>query len=104
MIIINQQTDDTSPGLAARKIWKELFKTTKAWEWEDIDSFLCDLKIFENIVQALMVNVEEKKVFYWTWDKSGYTEVIDYRPPRLFFMITVNRPTGKRNQWNITIE
>lgn len=85
-IEINIKNCDQSPGLNARKIWQQLFRCVKAWEWTDLDSFLCDLKIFENhLVDKYQTE------FYWVYDPSGYTDVSNtpYTHKQGVFHITV---------------
>jgi hypothetical protein len=75
-IIIDQSTDHPSAGLAARKIWKELFKISNASMFDDLDSFLCDLRTFGIAIEQ--TDWDEKFIFYWHYNRSGLTNVYDY--------------------------
>lgn len=73
-MIIDISRDMISHGLYARRIWEALLKKTKAWEWKSLDSFLCDLKSFENMLDNYY------KEFYWEYNenKKGYTNVLAF--------------------------
>lgn len=104
-MIIDQSKDSADPGLAARKIWEVLFRLTDAYKWESLDSFLCDLKIFENEVQRTYAKLDNINTFYWYYDQSGYTYITDkLEKMRLDdgYKIIISRKPWQ--PWNITID
>ena len=87
-MIIDISRDMISNGLYARKIWEALLKKTKAWEWESLDSFLCDLSSFT----AVMENGH--KIFFWEYNenKNGFTGVYLFnRQVNVTYKITINK-------------
>lgn len=71
---INIRTAMYSESLFARKLWEKLFRLVHAETFASLDSFLCDLAIF----QRLLVS---EKPFFWTYDsRSGYTNVTEFDP------------------------
>lgn len=71
---------NSDPGLCARKIWAYLARQVDIYEWEGedaLDSFLCDLKIFEKYIREGMERIE----LWWDCDtESGYTDLVNYDP------------------------
>lgn len=72
MVIIDIRTTIYSPGLYARIIWQQLFKLSNAKDFNNLDSFLCDLKTMENMILGGM------RKFYWQYNPSGYTNLTQY--------------------------
>jgi hypothetical protein len=85
-------TDMYSPGLYARKIWEALFRRVHAREWRSLDSFLCDLRIFEQLIK----DRRDPVTFYWEYGNNGYTQVLDapdiWSDGNKTFQITVDHP------------
>lgn len=72
MIVIDQRTDDPSSGLAARKIWKALYRLSGAYQFKDLDSFLIDLSLFEKEVDKAYEKDGFINIFYWMYDPYGW--------------------------------
>jgi hypothetical protein len=58
----------------AQLIWEKLFRLTRAEKFPYLLDFLCDLKIFQNIIEDSFL-WEGEASFYWAYDRnSGYTD------------------------------
>ena len=92
-IVIDISRSTNSPSLHARMVWEKLFRITQAERFANLDSFLCDLKIFEHLLAEDLSS--KPKIFYWEYDShnySGYTEVMEYDiTHRTVYKITVTR-------------
>lgn len=69
IIKINITKSTFEPKYHAKLIWEALFRETEAWKWDSLYDFLCDLRGFEELHDAIM---------YWAWDKSGWTDLKTY--------------------------
>lgn len=76
-IIIDQRTDVSDAGYAARRLWQVLYKLTNAHAWRSLDNFLVDLKVFEEYVDKVYSTDGFKLSFYWQWHESGSTWVFN---------------------------
>jgi hypothetical protein len=66
------------PSFIARLIWQDLFNyyVEQNGNLKDMDSFLCDLSIFEHFIE------KRQEKIYWNCDpESGYTDVQEYAEP-----------------------
>jgi hypothetical protein len=104
-MIIEESTENYSSDLAARKIWKELFKISKAERFEDLDSFLCDLGRFQKYIEEMAW--QEETILYWYYHMKGFTTIYGY-PGEKFWdgcvRVTLHHPIKKGMKWNITLE
>jgi hypothetical protein len=105
MIIINQATDIPDAGLAAKKICKELSKIAKTEKLEISDNFFFDLKVFEGCINKM--GWDEQLILYWCYDMNGGRTIYSYLGEKWWdgcVKVTINRPIGNKEQWNITLE
>ncbi len=84
-VIIDLQTVYPSDGLLARKIWEALFRLADAGKFKSYDSFLCDLKLFERLLN------DQTNLFWWRYDVNGFTDTTTYRTSESFEIQVANR-------------
>jgi hypothetical protein len=97
-MIIDIRYSDHNPGLLARKIWEKLFRLTKAENFQSLDSFLCDLKLFEKEIEYDLDRIYESQVsYYWSYDRSnsGWTNIQNYHDGFHYdtYKITITKDT-----------
>lgn len=88
--VIDIRTNIDSAGLFSRMIWEELFRQSSAWNFNSLDSFLCDLDIFRKKIDQC----DSFTSFIWAYDpKSGWTEIFD-ASNYFFYFNEGNQNTG----------